>query len=738
SALTGESFPADKRPGDEVLAGSVNQTGALTVEAKRVAEQTVVGRVIELTARALQDKTPLERTADRLAKYFLPTVLGLAALTFFANLVVHSAGWFRAVAATRLTLGQSARLSIYPALSVLVVACPCALILATPAAILAALGRLAGTGILIKGGSALERLAGVTAFAFDKTGTLTEGKLALGDIVSFGDQSANELLRLAAAAEQRSEHPLAQALLRAARDRGLALDSVDEFQAQPGCGVSARMQGMPLLVGNRRFLEENAVSIPDAFQADLARFDSSGQTVLLVVRDGVVLGAIGARDRLRADAAAVVAELRSLGITDMAVLTGDRAAVANALAEPLGIQAIHAQLLPAQKADWIAARQAAGARVAMVGDGINDAPALARADVGLAIGGTGADVAAEAGDIVLMVGKGGAPLQSLPRLFRLARATVRVIRQNILVFAFGVNAFGILITAWLWPLLAPAAWFEQGPVAAVIYHQLGSLAVLLNSMRLLWFERTSPTWKRANDRLHGLNNWLERRLDIDAGVHWLSDHWRLASSLFGFLLLLSWLLSGLVQVRTDEIAVVRRFGRLLPDDLGPGLNMRWPWPVEEISRMRPDRIHNVEIGFRSEVADLAPAVRTWSSSHGDEGIRPLPDEAVMITGDGNLVEVQATLRYSIADPHIFLFETADAPTQLRSATEAVLRELIGGSSFASILTTDRSALETRTLNRMRDRVTYLGVRFEGLSIHDLHPPREVVGAYHNVTRAMEA
>jgi Cu+-exporting ATPase len=743
SALTGESLPADKAPGDEVLAGSLNQTGAITVEAKRVAEHTVVGRVIELTARALKDKAPLERTADRLAKYFLPAVLGLAALTFFAALLVHGTGWFRGVDSARLTLGEAARLSVYPALSVLVVACPCALILATPAALVAALGRLAGTGILIKGGSALERLASVTAFAFDKTGTLTEGRLELGDVIPFGEVGADELLRVAATAEQRSEHPLARLLLDEARRLGLEPETVEEFEAHPGCGVRARSGTGLLLVGTPRLLEEQGVTVPAEAREAIARLDAAGQTALLVARSGVVLGAIGARDRLRPDAAAVIAELRALGISEVALLTGDRSAVAEAIATTVGLSEVRAELLPAEKAEWVAGRQAAGQKVAVVGDGVNDAPALARADVGLAIGGTGADVAAEAGDIVLMLGKAGDPLRSIPLLLRLSRETVRVIRQNILVFAFGVNAAGVVLTAWLWPLLVPASWYEQGPVAAVIYHQFGSLAVLLNAMRLLWFERRSSKFDGIGRGFQRINDWLEHRLDFDEAVHWFGHHWRSIGAGLGVLALLAYLASGLTQVGPDEVAVVRRFGGPLPDDLGPGLHWCWPWPVEEVTLLQPDRIRTVEIGFRSAVPGIIPGARAWSSPHGADGVQRMPDEAVMITGDGNLVELQGTLRFTVAEPRVYLFESADAPAVLRSAAESVLREMVASRTFADLLTTDRGRLHGEALERLRQRIgklgtSGLGVRLEGLSLHDLHPPQEVVLAYHKVTEAMEA
>src|SRR5437868_866004 len=278
----------------------------------------------------------------------------------------------------------AARVAAYPALGVLVVACPCALILATPAAVVAALGRLAGTGVLVKGGSALERLAGVRAVAFDKTGTLTEGRLELGDVLPLPGVSPDDLLRMAATAEQGSEHPLARVVLDAAAVRSITPEPRTEFTALPGAGVRAVAGGQSLLVGTRRLLEEQGVAVPAEAVALLDRLDAAGQTPLLVARGGTVLGAIGARDRVRPDAAAVIAELRASGIEHVALLTGDRAAAARAVAAAVGIDDVHAELLPDQKADFVASRE--GGSVAFVGDGINDAPALARAAVGLAVG----------------------------------------------------------------------------------------------------------------------------------------------------------------------------------------------------------------------------------------------------------------------------------------------------------------------------------------------------------------
>jgi Cu+-exporting ATPase len=730
SALTGESVPVDRGPGDEVLAGSLNQFGALTVEASRVAEQTVVGRVIEMTGRALREKAPLERTADRLARYFLPAVLGLAFFTFAVGFVIYGRAY---LASPRADFREDVlKPAGFPALGVLVVACPCALILATPAAVIAAMGRLAGTGVLLKRGAALERLAAVRAVAFDKTGTLTEGRLELGEIVPLGGVTREEVLQSAATAEQKSEHAIARVILQEARRLNLAPDPVVAFTAHPGSGVAARTEKATLLVGNHRLLEEQGLALATETLAEIEKLDSRGQTVLLVARNGEVIGAIGARDRVRPEASEVLAQLRGAGIADIAMLTGDREAAAREVAAALGLTEVHAELLPAEKAAFIEKWQKSHP-VAMIGDGINDAPALARADVGLALGATGADVAAEAGDVVFM----GDPLRHLPLLLRLSRQTVTIIRQNIVVFAFAVNILGILLV-WLWQLLAPRDWSEQGPVIGVVYHQVGSLLVLLNSMRLLWFERTttSPALQGVRRRLVGFNDWLEHRVDFDEVLHTASHHRRKIVLAAVLLLLIGWALSGFTQINADEIGVVRRFGRELPDDLEPGVTWRWPWPVESVTKVRPGKTETVEIGFRS--GGEAAGARSWSSRHGG-----ISEEAVMMTGDGNLIELQATVRYRVTQPRVYLFGAADAPGLIRGAAESVLRELVAGETFAALLTTERASFNEKALDRLRQRCTDydpphgLGVTIDGVALHDVHPPQEVVPAYHDVTRAME-
>lgn len=753
SALTGESLPREVGPGDAVLAGTVVQNGSVTVDVKKVASETVAGRVIDLTASALRDKGNAERLADRLARYFLPAVLGLATLTFAFNLWLQ----LRPTTADKPAVGfnTAARLAVYPTLAVLVAACPCPLVLATPAAVVAALGRLAGTGVLVKGGSALERLATVSCFAFDKTGTLTEGKLELGDVLPLGSTHSDELLRIAATAEARSEHPIAKLIESAASDRGSSPDEVATFEAHPGGGVTATTtSGASITVGTRRLLESREIPASDEVSALLARLDVTGQTALLVARDGVVLGAIGARDRVRPEAAAVLAELRELGISPIIMLTGDREPAANAVAAGLHLTEVRAELLPAAKAEVVSKLP-----TAFVGDGINDAPALACATVGIAIG-SGTEIAAAAGDVVML----GDPLRPLPMLVRLSRETAKVIRQNIVWFGFGVNLVGVIVTGWLWPLFAPSAeWFERAPLAGVIYHQLGSLAVLLNSMRLLAFERTAVPGSRlgwVRERYQAFDCWLAT-VHADDLLHAATHRWKLIGSMVLGIAALAWFGSGLTQVAANEVGVVQRFGAV-GGDLAPGLHVRWPWPIETVTKVRPAEIRTVEVGFRvlseEKTRELTRArtaqqtlrrpgvtsndsAMTWAAAHADNVVR-VSDESLLATGDGSLVELLATVRYTIDNPRAYIFGSPDPDAVIRSAAESVFRELAAGQPFLDLLTANRAAFEARAAERLARRLKDvspegLGAKLDGLTVHDLHPPQEVVASYHAVAEAIQ-
>lgn len=455
SAVTGESVPVSKRPGDRVVGATLNLTGRLRVRATAVGAATVLGRMIELVRAAQGSKAPIQRVADRVAAVFVPLVVGLALLTFGIWLP-HG---FEP-AATHLV-------------AVLVIACPCALGLATPTAIIVGAGRGARAGVLVKSGAALETAARVDLVVFDKTGTLTVGEPVVTDLIPLGERG-DELLRWAAAAEAASEHPYARAIVAEAAARGIEAPAAARFVAEAGAGVTAEVAGVEVRVGGERLMD--GVAGLAALAEPAAELAALGRTPVLVAVDGAALGVIGIADRPRPEAGEVVRELHALGI-ETAMLTGDDELVAKAVAGELGIDTVRARLRPEEKSAAIAAWGEAGRIVAMVGDGINDAPALASAALGMAMGG-GTDVALESGDVAL-VREG---LRGVPIAIRLSRAVLRTIRWN-LVWAFGYNVLMIPLAAGA---LASRG-IEIDPMWAAAAMALSSVSVVANSLRLRWW-----------------------------------------------------------------------------------------------------------------------------------------------------------------------------------------------------------------------------------------------------------
>jgi Cu+-exporting ATPase len=457
SMLTGEPLPVDKGPGAEVIGGTMNRQGTFLFRATRVGRDTALAQIVDLVRRAQGSKAPIQRLADRIGGIFVPIVLGVGAVTF--------AIWY--------VLGPAPHIThaLVAFITVVVISCPCAMGLATPTAIMVGTGNGAEAGILIRGGEALELAARVDAVIFDKTGTLTRGRPSLGEVVPVAGFGADEVLDLAASVERGSEHPLAAAILAAADERGLGRRGVDGFVAVAGRGVRGTVEGRNVAVGTAAFLAESGVDV--AALPALAE-DASAATYVAV--DGGLAGLLPTMDQIKPEAVEAVRGLAAAGL-EVWLVTGDQARTAGAVAAAVGIPAdrVMAEVLPAGKADAVGALQARGLRVAMVGDGINDAPALARADVGIAIG-TGADVALEASDVTLV---GGDP-RGVERAIKLSRQTVRVIREN-LFWAFGYNvvlipvAMGALFPIWgitLNPALAAAAMASS------------SVTVVSNSLRL--------------------------------------------------------------------------------------------------------------------------------------------------------------------------------------------------------------------------------------------------------------
>jgi Cu+-exporting ATPase len=462
SMLTGESLPVAKEPGAEVWGATLNQRGFLVFRATRVGGQMVLSQIIRLVEEAQTSKAPIQRLVDKVAGIFVPVVMVLAGATFLA--------WFY--------LGPAPALAraVISTVAVLIIACPCAMGLATPTAVMVGAGRGAELGILMRGGEALERSHRLTTVVFDKTGTLTQGSPQVTDLVAWEGWGADEVLGWAAALEEKSEHPLAEAITHAAAVKELSRPAVAEFQAVPGLGVTGRIGGSEVLLGNLAFLSRRGVS-GDHLQKEQERLSQEGKTPIFLAVAGTPVGVIAAADTLKPRAQETVAALKQMGLKT-ALLTGDNRLAAAAVARSVDIGEVLAEVLPGDKAKKISELQAAGEVVAMVGDGINDAPALAQADVGIALG-TGADVALEAADLTLIRDD----LSLIPQAIKLSRRMMRIIRQN-LFWAFCYNVVAIPVAAgafyplWGWTL---------NPALAAAAMALSSVSVVTNSLRLRRF-----------------------------------------------------------------------------------------------------------------------------------------------------------------------------------------------------------------------------------------------------------
>jgi Cu+-exporting ATPase len=718
SRVTGEPIPAEKRAGDPIWSGSVNEYGALEIEAERVGADTTVARIARLIDEAQRRRAPIVRVADRMARFFLPAALIASAAIYFAT-----GEMMRTVAA-------------------LIVACPCALVLATPAAMAAAIARLGRQGVLVKGGETIERLAAIDSVAFDKTGTLTVGRPALVGVDAAAGFGADAVLRLAAAAEQPSEHLLGRALVEAARARGFDLPAASSFEMRPGLGVKATVEGREVTVGSPRLLEAGeSAGKPHAIGAedrrghgfDLAAASANGQTPVVAMIDGRPAGLLRLRDPLRPEAAEAIAELATIGVERVVMLTGDEEGAAGFVARAAGIDEVHARLLPEDKLRRLRTLRGEGAKVLMAGDGVNDAPSLAAAEVGAAMGRGAADLSAEAAQVVFLRDR----LDQIPPLLVYARTVLRRIRSSILVFAFGVNfaAVGAAAFGWLTP-----AW-------AAIVHQGASLAVILNCVRLLFEGRAVEPDARRSRAARVLDRLREvRHTVVDHGGEWLRRgiaRWRwpvLRWALWAVVPL--WLTTGLVAIGPAEVGLELRFGRLAGEALQPGLHWRLPWPLARIERIEPRRVRAAEVGFRTQQiagGAVEPVAYEWNTRHDTGRYRPVLEESLMLTGDENLVEVYGVAHYSVADPAAYLLAARDAGELVRVTAETSLRWTVARLPLDAVLTGERRTLEQAWSEALQAALARYGLGVEVASTHliDAHPPLEVVEAFREVASANE-
>ncbi len=481
SMITGESLPVDKGEGDSLIGATINQRGLLHMRATKVGADTMLASIIRMVEQAQGSKAPIQRLADTISSIFVPVVLVIASLTFIAWAIIGNLTTTSMQAGSMTTANNPWIVAIIAGVAVLVVACPCALGLATPTAIMVGTGKGAEKGILIRGGESLERIQAVRAVLLNKTGTITKGKPALTDVVAISSNNADEMLRLVAEAEQGSEHPLASAIVEGAKAHGLTLHgSPAQVTAIAGRGLEAKVEGHDVLVGTRRLLSERAITF-DALQTDMAAFEEQGKTAMIAVIDGEVVGLVAVSDTVKVGSAEAIQNLGEQGIA-VWMITGDNRRAAQAIAAQVGIAADHvlAEVLPEDKANQVKCLQEQGLVVAFAGDGINDAPALVQADAGIAMG-TGTDIAMEASDITLVKGN----LKSVATALALSRATMRTIKQNLFwAFAYNIILIPMAILSPLIPFLR-----ENAPIFAAAAMALSSVTVVSNSLRLRRFGR---------------------------------------------------------------------------------------------------------------------------------------------------------------------------------------------------------------------------------------------------------
>ena len=461
SMLTGESMPVDKKVGDSVFAATINKNGLIRFRATKVGDNTALAQIIKLIEDAQQSKAPIAQMADIVSGYFVPTVFVIAIASF--------ALWMLS--------GETLSFSLTIFVSVLVIACPCALGLATPTAIMVGTGKGAENGILIKGGEALETTHKINTIIFDKTGTITEGKPTVTDIITTGTMDSDSLLQITASAEKGSEHPLGDAIVKSAEDKGLELYPIEHFESITGQGINATIQGKQLLIGNIRLMQEMNIAV-EAVLADADTLAAQGKTPMYIALDSKLAGIIAVADVVKPGSAKAVKKLMEMGI-EVAMITGDNRRTAEAIAKQVGITRVLSEVLPQDKSGEVKKLQQEGRRVAMVGDGINDAPALVQSDIGIAIG-SGTDVAMESADIVLM----HSDLMDVVTAIQLSKSTIRNIKQN-LFWAFAYNVAGIPLAAGVLHIFGGPL---LNPIFAAAAMSLSSVSVLSNALRLRRFK----------------------------------------------------------------------------------------------------------------------------------------------------------------------------------------------------------------------------------------------------------
>ena len=445
ASITGESIPVDKEPGDSVFAGTLCTSGALEIRVEQIGQETTLGNMIRLVKEARSSQAPVQRIANKYAQYLTPMAIAIAIITYFITRDINRA------------------------ITVLIVICPCSLVLATPTAVVAAAGNAAKRGVLVKSGTSMEQIGKVDVVAFDKTGTLTLGEPSLKEAISTDGIDHDELLALTASAERSSEHPLGKAIVDAAKARNLLTTTPENFEVLPGHGILAHIDGREVIIGHR-MLKVKEVTAPVEVQHRIDELEAGGHTIVPVAIDRKLAGLMVISDSVRPESKEAVANIKRLGIRETVLISGDNAAVAEAIGKELGVDKVYAETLPEQKLELISAYQSKGMKVAYVGDGVNDAPALAKADIGIAMGSVGTNVAMETADIVLLTDK----IERIPYLIDLSRVGLDVIRNNV-IFSMSMNVLSVVLS--IFGII--------GPVVGAVMHEASALPVVANSARLI-------------------------------------------------------------------------------------------------------------------------------------------------------------------------------------------------------------------------------------------------------------
>lgn len=451
SAITGESMPVEKKAGDEVYAGTLNEVGAMEIQVTRLGQDTTLGQIVKLVKEAQKTQAPVQRIANKYARILVPVTFGIAVLVYILT-------------------GDITR-----SITVLVVVCPCALVLATPTAVVAAIGNAAKRGMLVKSGAVIEQIGKVDVVAFDKTGTLTHGRPVVQSVIALDGTSESQILALAAAVERSSEHPIGRSIVQASLDRQITVADASNCNILPGFGITGLVEQRQVVIGNRSLLAERGILWPDDVDRQIQQLETLGQSVIPVAVDGELRGLVTMADTPRLEAKKAVAELKGIGVKEVIMITGDNPRTADRIAKELGIDRVYSEVLPQDKLRIIRELQNEGKKVAFVGDGVNDAPALAAAEIGIAMGLAGTDVALETADIGLMADE----IERIPQIIALSRSALGVIRQNV-VFSMSMNVLSVVL----------GGFGIIGPVVGALMHEASALPVLANSARLINYSKS--------------------------------------------------------------------------------------------------------------------------------------------------------------------------------------------------------------------------------------------------------